>query len=83
MSKKQYENKLAKNIKNDSKSFNACVRIEQNVCDRFGPLKHTVLTESYEMAQDWNEHFSSVFTRENTNTVSLIENRFKAKIQRT
>ena len=31
------------------------------------------------VAQDLNEHFSSVFTRENTNAIPLTENRFKGK----
>ena len=36
-----------------------------------------VVNEGFEMAQSLNEHFSPVFTRENTNSVPLTENRFK------
>ena len=37
-SKRSYENKLACNIKNDSKSFYAYVRSKQNVQDKVRPL---------------------------------------------
>ena len=38
-SKRSYEQKLACNIKNDSKSFYAYVRRKQNVQDKVGPLE--------------------------------------------
>ena len=38
-SKRSYEQKLACNIKNDSKSFYAYVRSKQNVQDKVGPLE--------------------------------------------
>ena len=38
-SKRNFEHKLAQNIKSDSKSFYAYVRSKQNVRDRVGPLK--------------------------------------------
>ena len=37
-SKRNFEHKLAQNIKSDSKSFYAYVRSKQNVRDRVGPL---------------------------------------------
>ena len=39
-SQKQFENKLAKSIKNDSKRFYAHIRSKERVCDEGGPLKH-------------------------------------------
>ena len=39
LSKRSYEQKLACNIKNDSKSFYAYVRSKQNVQDKVGPLE--------------------------------------------
>ena len=38
-SKRNFEHKLAQNIKSDSKSFYAYVRSKQNVRDRVGPLE--------------------------------------------
>ena len=38
-SKRNFEHKLAQNIKSDSKSFYAYVRSKQNVRDKVGPLK--------------------------------------------
>ena len=38
-SKRNFEHKLAHNIKSDSKSFYAYVRSKQNVRDRVGPLE--------------------------------------------
>ena len=40
-SKRNFEHKLAQNIKSDSKSFYAYVRSKQNVRDKVGPLKDT------------------------------------------
>ena len=37
-SKRNFEHKLAQNIKSDSKSFYAYVRSKQNVRDKVGPL---------------------------------------------
>ena len=37
-SKRSYEQKLAYNIKNDSKSFYVYIRSKQNVRDKVGPL---------------------------------------------
>ena len=43
-SKRSYEQKLACNIKNDSKSFYAYVRSKQNVQDKVGPLEYSNIT---------------------------------------
>ena len=57
---------MAQNIKSDSKSFYAYVRSKQNVRDRVGPLEDNagnIITQGFLMAEEYNRHFSSVFTR--------------------
>ena len=66
-SKKSYEQKLACNIKNDSKSFYAYVRSKQNVQDKVGPLEDSagnIISQGFLMAEDLNGYFSSVFTKD-------------------
>ena len=65
-SKRNYETKLACNIKNDSKSFYAYVRSKQNVQDKVGPLEDSagnIISQRFLMAEDLNDYFSSVFIR--------------------
>ena len=67
--KRNFELKLAQNIKSDSKSFYEYVRSTQNVRDKVGPLEDNagdMVTEGFLMAEELNMHFSSVFTREDT-----------------
>ena len=62
-SKRNFELKLAQNIKSDSKSFYAYVRSKQNVRDKVGPLEDNagdIITEGILMAEELNMHFSSV-----------------------
>ena len=61
--KRNFELKLAQNIKSDSKSFYAYVRSKQNVRDKVGPLedntRNWVLTGSYVgcfMGPTWVAH---------------------------
>ena len=78
-SKRNCEHKLAQNIKTDSKSFYAYVRIKQNVRDKIGPLEDNVgniITEGLLMAEELNMHFSSVFTREYTSSLPVPETKF-------
>ena len=66
-SKRNFEHKLAQNIKSDSKSFYAYVRSKQKVRDKVGPLVDNagnIITQGFLMAEELNMHFSSVFTRE-------------------
>ena len=66
-SKRSFEQKLACNIKNDSKSFYAYVRSKQNVQDKVGPLEDSagnIISQGFLMAEDLNGYFSSVFTKE-------------------
>ena len=73
-SKRSYEQKLACNIKNDSKSFYAYVRSKQNVQDKVGLLEDTagnIITQGFLMAEDLNGYFSSVFTKEDISSLSV------------
>ena len=66
-SKRNYEHKCAFDIKHDSKRFYAYVRSKQKVQDNVGPLKGSdgnIITEGFLMAENLNEYFSSLFTRE-------------------
>ena len=56
-SKRNFELKLAQNIKSDSKSFYAYVRSRQNVRDKVGPLEDNAgdkITEGISMAEELN-----------------------------
>ena len=78
-SKRNFEHKLAQNIKSDSKSFYAYVRSKQNVRDKVGPLKDNagnIITQGFLMAEELNMHFSSVFTRQNTSSLPVPETKF-------
>ena len=79
-SKQNFEHKLAKNIKSDSKSFYAYIRSKQNVRDKVGPLEDNagnIITQGFLMAEELNMHFSSVFTREDTSSLPVPETKFK------
>ena len=80
-SKRNFELKLAQNIRSDSKSFYAYVRSrsKQNVRDKVGPLEDNagdIITEGILMAEELNMHFSSVFTREDTSSLPVPETKF-------
>ena len=78
-SKRNFELKLAQNIKSDSKSFYAYVRSKQNVRDKVGPLEDNAgdkITEGILMAEELTMHFSSVFTREDTSSLTVPETKF-------
>ena len=75
-SKRNFEHKLAKNIKPDSKSFYAYVRSKQTVRDKVGPLEDDVgniITQGFLMAEELYLHFSSVLTREDTSSLPVPE----------
>ena len=72
MYKRNFEHKLAQNIKSDSKSFYAYVRSKLNVRDRVGPLEDNAgnkITQGILMAEELSMPFSSVFTREDTSSL--------------
>ena len=79
-SKRNFEHKLAQNIKSDSKSFYAYVRSKQKVRDKVGPLEDNagnIITQGFLMAEELHMHFSSVFTREDTSSIPVPDTKFK------
>ena len=79
-SKRSYEQKLACNIKNDSKSFYAYVRSKQNVQDKVGPLEDSagnIISQGFLMAKDLNGYFSSVFTKEDISSLPVADAKFQ------
>jgi hypothetical protein len=77
-----YESMLAKNIKQDSKSFFSYVNRKSKRKDKIGPLiddSGQVVMEEVEAAKILNEYFRSVFTKENTSNVPKPAKLFKAK----
>ena len=79
-SKRSYEQKLACNIKNDSKSFYAYVRNKQNVQDKVGPLEDSagnIILQGFLMAEDLNGYFSSVFTKEDISSLTVADAKFQ------
>ena len=56
-SKRNFEQKLAQNMKSDSKSFYAYVRSKQNFRDKVGPLVDNagnIITQGFLMAEELN-----------------------------
>ena len=79
-SKRSYEQKLACNINNDSKSFYAYVRSKQNVQDKVGPLEDSagnIISQGFLMAEDLNGYFSSVFTKEDISSLPVADAKFQ------
>ena len=77
-SKRRYEQKLACNIKNDSKSFYAYVRSKQNVQDKVGPLEaDNIISLGFLMTEDLNGYFSSVFTKEDISLLPVADAKFQ------
>ena len=75
-SKRSYKQKLACNIKNDSKSLYAYVRSKQNVQDKVGPLEDRI-SQGFLMAEDLNDYFSSVFTKEDISSLPVADAKFQ------
>ena len=79
-SKRSYEQKLACNIKNDSKSLYAYDRSKQNVQDKVGPLEDSagnIISQGFLMAEDLNGYFSSVFTKEDISSLPVADAKFQ------
>src|SRR6218665_4020684 len=71
---KNFEQKLARNVKEYSKSFNNYVRSKQKRKERVGPLKRDdgseeVIVDDEEAAKVLNKYFSSVFTLEDLGNI--------------
>ena len=72
--KREFETKLAENIKEDQKSFYAYVRSKSRARVKVEPVKDTVgnlVSDDSEMANLFNEYFSSVFTKENLQNIPM------------
>src|SRR6184192_3994374 len=72
MQKIKFEQNLANNIKQDSKSFYSYVRSKQRSKVRVGPLKDSagnIVSDSGAIADLLNSYFSSVFTVENISSI--------------
>ena len=71
-SKKNFEKKVAENIKQDNKSFYAYARSRTKIKAGVGPLvtgTGETMTGPGEMANELNEYFASVFTAENLRSI--------------
>ena len=58
------------------------VRSKQKVQDKVGPLEGSdgnIITEGFLMAENLNEYFSSVFTREDTSALPVPETKFEGR----
>ena len=69
-------------LKHYSKICYAHVRSKQNIQDKVGHLEGSdgnMITECFLIAQQLNEYFSSVFTREYINALSVSETKFKGR----
>jgi len=81
--KKEFEEKLANNIKEDPKSFYHYVRTKQRTKVKVGPLnddKGGLITEDEEMCELLNTYFGSVFTVEDTSNLPEVTSRTNEKL---
>jgi hypothetical protein len=72
VAKHDFENKLANNIKQDSKSFYAYIRSKQRCKEKVGPLKDNagnVVNDDKLSADLLNNYFTTVFTHENVSNI--------------
>jgi len=79
--KRSFEKKLAKNIDVDRKSFYAYVRNRARSKPQVGPLvseQGEVTSESHNMAEMFNQFFTSVYTIEDTDNIPTAEPLFRA-----
>ena len=84
IAKRNFEKKLATNVKNNSKSFFSYVRSKQRTKEKVGPLKDKggeVIIDDRLAANLLNEYFSSVFTNENYTNAPVPKQIFKGNIQ--
>lgn len=84
IAKRNFEQNLAKNVKDNCKSFFAYVRSKQRTKEKVGPLKDKggqVINDEKQAANLLNEYFSSVFTNENYNNAPVPKQIFQGNIQ--
>jgi len=80
--RRTFENKLAKNIKSDVKSFFAYARSKSKAKSRVGPLEDetgTLVNSDEGMCESFNDYFTSVFTREDTTNIPRGEQVWKGR----
>jgi hypothetical protein len=83
LAKRNFEQKLAKNVKNDNKSFFAYVRSKQRTVEKVGPIKDSIgniITNDRDAACLLNDYFSSVFTMEDIHNIPEPIRIFKGDI---
>ena len=66
-SKREFEKKLSKNIKKDTKSFSAYIRSRSKL--KVTSVNEKVKSSPAEMSEELNEYFSSAFTQEDKTSV--------------
>jgi len=77
--KREFESKIAKNIKKDSKSFFKYFRSKTNAKSFVGPLtdeKGNLISDDKQMGELLNTFFSSVFTIETTEALPAVKQFF-------
>ena len=81
-SKKDFERKLAKGIREDSKSFWRYFSAKKKCPTKVGPLKEgdRVIEKSEDLAEHLNSYFQSVFTQEPIGPVPYAERRTNFKM---
>jgi len=70
--KRNFEQKLAKDVKNDNKSFFSYVRSKQRTVEKIGPIKDSlgnIITKDKDVSCLLNNYFSSVFTLEDIHNI--------------
>ena len=78
-SKRTVEHKLACNIKKLQRVY-AYVRSKQKVRDKVGPLENNsgnIISDGFQMAEDLNEYFSSVFSTEDISSLPVPFTKFE------
>ena len=84
IAKRNFEQNLAKNVKDNSKSFFSYVRSKQRTKEKVGPLKDKggeVINDDRLAANLLNEYFSSVFTKENYTNAPFPKQIFQGNMQ--
>jgi len=82
LAKMEFEKKIAKNIKNDSKSFYTYARSKSRVRPTVGPLMDgtgKMVSNDAEMGEMLNEFFASVFTVEDINCLPAVKQCFSGQ----
>ena len=75
----EFENRLSENIINNSKSFYSSVKSKLRSRDKIGPLKNDrgeMIMKDEQMCTVLNDHFLSVFTKEDVENVPIPQQMF-------